>query len=280
VNSKLLGHIKTLDRLVALVRKGNISHAYLFTGPAGIGKRTTAVQFATVVEHTKKDIDRPLSELVLVSPDEDGKIGIDAVRRFSEQLLERPQQSSYRIGILNGAHRMTAEAQNALLKLAEEPPEHAILIVIAHDPETLYDTLRSRLQEIAFAPVPAADIVDWLREAHGFTKKDAETYARQAGGRPGLALRLATDEKLHAIQETAQSLLTAAPRERTALIKQIVEEETPLANILDALIREIAYTVKNEKHFGFWHALLDLRRTAERGGLNTRLQLEALFMQQ
>ncbi len=277
----LIGHQKLLSSLTQLAQKGTISHAYLFTGPSGVGKRTAALQFATSVEQgvakTKKENIHLLSDLVLLDPDEEGKVGIDAIRRFHEQLLERPQQSAYRIGILSGAHRMTPEAQNALLKLAEEPPEHAILIVIAHDPESLYGTLRSRLQPVVFAPIALPQVEEWLHTTHKLNKKDAELYARRSGGRPGLALRLATDEKLRALQEAAQNLLAAQSRDRTTLIKQLIEEETSLTDILDALIREIAYTVRKEKRFAFWHDLLRLRKEAERGSLNTRLQLEALF---
>lgn len=274
----LLGHKKHLDQLVALAKGGTISHAYLFTGPSGVGKKETAMHFARTLEQGKKQTERPLADLVLVSP-EDGTLGIDAIRAFHEQLLERPQQSDYRVGIVEGAHHMTPEAQNALLKLAEEPPSQAILIVIASQPEALYDTLRSRLQLMAFSPISEKEVAAWLVEQHKLSKKDAGKYAHQSGGRPGLAIRLATDEKLQALQESAQQLLnTAGSRDRTAFIKQLIEEEISLTDILDALIREIAYTVRDDAgSFPLWHDILTLRRQAERGSLNTRLQLEALF---
>lgn len=183
--SMLIGRDKEKEILDRLMNGGKLSGGYLFFGESGVGKFAFAENFVRSLEGGAKT----LSDALIIAPEEEkGSIGIDAVRSIRGFLSVRPACSGFRSVVVRDAENMTPQAQNAALKIAEEPPAHALLIFIASSPEALLPTLSSRLRRIHFPRVPKDAIVRWLVESRGVGEKEAADAARISFGRPAVAL--------------------------------------------------------------------------------------------
>jgi len=119
------------------------------------------------------------------------KIEIEVIRDMQRDLALRPLEGRTRVVIIDDAADLSDVAQDALLKTLEEPPKHAVLLLITLSPESLFETVRSRLQPLQLRSVAASEIAAGLRE-RGI--KDADAIAATAAGHPGMAIRLASDE--------------------------------------------------------------------------------------
>jgi hypothetical protein len=196
-------------------------------------------------------------------------IGIDAVREIRNFLWQKPNVSARRTLIIDEAEFLTNEAQNALLKVTEEPPASALLILITSDIEAILPTISSRLQKIYFGTVPQADIKKWILDS---------AVAAKALGKPGLAWRLKYDKDFCEKLALAETFLKAPPASRKDLIKKIIDpDEFSLRNFLDAVIITLAWEKPTKARAALWHKALALEETASNFGLNPRLQLESLM---
>lgn len=134
-----------------LADSDKLSHAYLFSGENEEEKFIFAQSLANFLENgifgTPAQL---LKETLIILPDEKGTIGIDAVRSLKNFLRQKPTNSKSRIAIIKEAQNLTPEAQNAALKIVEEPPESALIIFLIKNAENLISTLNSRLQKIHF----------------------------------------------------------------------------------------------------------------------------------
>lgn len=269
----LIGHEDVQRDFTRLIERGRLGHAYLLFGPAEVGKFSFALELAEYIERGKwpeRKSERPLSDAMVVSPDESGTIGIDAARSVKAFLSGRPFLALRRTAIIDRADALTDEAQNALLKAAEEPPPSGLLVLVLQDPESLRGTLISRFQKIYFGAVAGQDISRWL-EKNGVPKEKAKTAAKACGGKPGLALRIASGASSGA-EEAAREFLRTRDAERKDFLKSLLDdEEFSLRVFLDALI---LLTAENpQKNGGLWHAMLELRALSDATGLNPRIQL-------
>lgn len=206
-----------LERSLAANR---VAHAYLFTGPANCGKTTLALDFARAlictgspapcdtcpecrmllgmghpdVEQVEGDEDEApeLSALWKSgSPDRPRRaLRIERVRELIRVMATRPSQAAYRVATLDGSMVQDAAA-SALLKLFEEPASRSILLLRAPAVEALPPPIASRCQSVRLTLVPAVQINAWLQSSLGLSAAEATTFSALAGGRPGLAKRLA-----------------------------------------------------------------------------------------
>lgn len=203
----VIGQRRMLDHLGARAARGELAHAYGLFGPCSVGKRTVALRLAQTANcldparpaggcgrcRSCLNIERGAHpDVRLIERDPANKnIGIDQVREMQQDLPFRPLEGRVRFVIIDDAADLHDHAQDALLKTLEEPPRHAVLLLVALTAAPLHETIRSRVQPLLFRSVATAEIAAGLRERG---VKDAEALAASANGRPGLALRLATDE--------------------------------------------------------------------------------------
>ena len=206
-----LADIHGQERAIGFLRRawegGRLAHAYLFTGPAGVGKLTTARALAmglhcdaipfdacgacgscrTITAGTNADVRTILGPLA-------GKrdISIDQIRELQRELAFRSLSGHAKIGIVNDAEHLTLQAQNALLKTLEEPEGDSLLVLVSVNSASLAPTILSRCQRLTFSPLPAAAVTQVL-ERHGRCGPDAAVVAAYAEGSPGRALGLDTD---------------------------------------------------------------------------------------
>lgn len=152
----MINHQKLQKDFQKLIEKSRLSHAYLFFGGDAGSEREKLLFAESLANFLESGIfEKPkklLTETLLIEKDEEGKIGIDAVRNIRHFLYQKPIASKYRTLIIGGADLLTREAKNAILKIVEEPPESALIIFIVNQEDNLSPALVSRLQRIYFAP--------------------------------------------------------------------------------------------------------------------------------
>ena len=253
-----------------------LPHALLFFGPRRTGKRLVATGLAHYLEHKEFAVtEHILIDMMLLAPREKESIGVEEVRALQHFLALRPNVSPYRMAIVDGAEFLTTEAQNALLKLAEEPPEAAIIILVASDPDAILSTLRSRLQRFYFGPVGSSRVVEWLQKEHKVSAAKAHEAAQASHGVPGLAWDMLFNGDLQKMRVHAKRFLVGTAMDRKEFLKGISTDESfRLDAFLEALLLEMTSSVLPRP--AAWHRTVGLRADASRFNLNPRLQLAAL----
>ena len=190
--------------LSAALAEGPV-HAYLFHGPAGVGKRELALRFAGELLGDQTRVSRGSHPDLYVLEPLGEQIRIDDIRELRRDLHMRPFEATRRVYLILGADSLNEDAADALLKDLEEPPPYAVVVLVAERLGPLPETIRSRCQLVSFRrlsePALRAAIAT---HAAGLSEAEIATLARTAGGRLGRALQL---------------LDPAATRRRTELIR-------------------------------------------------------------
>jgi DNA polymerase-3 subunit delta' len=282
----LLGHTKQITRLTKLAKQGELSHGYIFFGEPHIGKRTSAEALANYFETGELGTtrERPLADAHTITPDVKTQvIGIDAIREMLAFLSRKPNTSNYRTLIIDDAHTLTGEAANALLKITEEPPVSALIILIVQDHGLLLPTIQSRLEKIYFAGgMKKGEVAQWLMSTHGAKKEDAVRAAERSFGVPGLAWSMLYDPQFRTLQEQAKKFFSLRGKEKQDFIKELTATDETISaseafhfdRFLEALVyASMPLTARNT---AFMSACLKLREQAGYLNLNPRLQLTAL----
>ncbi len=272
----LIGHEKLTGDFKELAAKNDLSGSYLFFGQPRIGKKLFAVCLANFLEKREFEEPKILSDFLIVEPDIRGTIGIEQARELKNFLWRKPAASPRRTAVINDSEAMTAEAQNAILKIAEEPPESSLLIIIARDPEHLWPTLLSRLQKVYFASIPVPAIEKWLLKTAGCGVEEAKKFSKASYGQPGLAWVMASDEKFGALRQQAERFLKSGFWDRRNIIKSMMDDEKfNISKFLEIIM--IILSENAAKNSELWHRVSALRRDSESYNINPRLQLEGLL---
>ena len=231
-NHLLIGHEHAEHTLLDALRGGRLHHAWLITGPEGVGRATLAYRFARRLLAGGADtLQMAPSELVFrrvaagthadlltIEREWDDKkkrlkknIAAEAVREIPGFLHLTPAEGGWRVVILDGAEDMNAHSANALLKVLEEPPARAVLMLISAAPGRLLPTLRSRCRTLALSPLFPPAMEDVLRMyLPEMAPAQRAALAAAAQGAPGLALALADQDGL-AITAMVDEITTALP---------------------------------------------------------------------
>ena len=242
----LLGHDAVIAVLRGALARGDISHAYLFTGPRGIGKATLARALAlSLICTPPPGIEAPCRTCIqcrlmlagnhpdvgtLTREPDRQVIRTEQVKAFEARIGLLPYQAPRSIYIIEEADLLSEAAANALLKTLEEPPAHAVLLLTTSDEEAVPLTVRSRCQVMALRPVPAARITLWLEEDYGVPSGRARTLAALSAGCPGWARDAAADPALMAAYDerldSAASLLDLDVKGRMAAVPRLLDRAT------------------------------------------------------
>jgi DNA polymerase-3 subunit delta' len=172
--------------LEAALREGP-AHAYLFYGPAGVGKRETAIVFARALLQTQREFHPDLYELDALGE----MIRIDAIRELRRDLHMRPFEADRRVYVISSAHLMNEDAADALLKDLEEPPSYAVIVLVADDLGPIPETIRSRCQLVPFRRLSEKSVRELVdARAPQLSEEERTAVARMAGGRLDRMARL------------------------------------------------------------------------------------------
>lgn len=205
---ELLGQPRLIERLGERLASGEVSHAYLLSGPRSIGKHTLALRIAqTLLCETGprpggcgtclacRKIERGLHPDVRVieRPSDRERISIEQIREMERDLALRPLEGRWRIVIIDDAAELSPDAQHSILKTLEEPPSHAVLLVVTRTPQGIEETIVSRCQPLPLRTLGLERIRRFVHEQEG-DAEIAALVAPLAQGRAGRALALARDE--------------------------------------------------------------------------------------
>jgi len=192
----ILGQERVVDALRRSIAANRVAHAYLFEGPNGCGRRTTALALVQALfcaapvagdacgacPSCRKLAAGHHPDLHLLEPLPDKRdIVIDQVRELQQVLSLRPYEASRKACLIHPAERMTVGAANSLLKTLEEPPGHAVIILLASQSDLLLPTVRSRCQHLRFSPLDDQTVAAVLK-AHGMDLELAAKLAPLAEG--------------------------------------------------------------------------------------------------
>jgi DNA polymerase-3 subunit delta' len=225
--------------------RGRLHHAWLITGPEGLGKAALAHRIARRLLGARPDPDGgvmasppddPATRLVLAHAhpdfivldryDSDGKlrrgISVDEARRLPAFFAKAPALAPWRVAIIDAVDDLNTNAANAVLKILEEPPPRGVILLVSHSPGRLLPTIRSRCRRLPVRPWSDLDISRLLQARLGASEADAAGLAAMAGGSPGKALQLAGGDAGDA-DRAARDLLAALPAGDEARLIRLAE---------------------------------------------------------
>ena len=249
--NNIIGHEEIIRHIKNAIETGKVSHSYIFTGEPGSGKKLLAATFATTLQceekkaepcmkcdSCKKAIGKNHPDIIMVSHEKPGTISIDEIR---EQVINdvaiKPYCSPYKIYIIADAEMMTIQAQNALLKTIEEPPEYAVIMLLTSNADSLLPTIQSRCVRLDLKVVDDSLVKKYLMERLHVPDYQAEIDASFAQGSIGRAKEAATSEEFSEMTQNALKILkyanTMEVYELTDAIKNLSTEKQNINDYLD-----------------------------------------------
>ncbi|WP_293676552.1 DNA polymerase III subunit delta' [uncultured Phenylobacterium sp.] len=225
--------------------RGRLHHAWLLTGPEGVGKATFAYRaarrllgglndprFGILGVDPEHPVVRQVAArshpdlLVLEREGPDGKarrvIPVDDARRLGEFFSKSPASAPHRVAIVDAADDLNPNAANAILKTLEEPPPHGVLLMVSHAPGRLLPTIRSRCRRLAFQPLGVEATAAFVRARTEMNPEEALRLAHMAQGAPGRALQLAATNAL-SLDDAARELISGLPQVDESRALQLAE---------------------------------------------------------
>jgi DNA polymerase-3 subunit delta' len=272
----LLVHPQTKSTLTAL--SVSLPHALLLTGPNGIGKSTLAVAWATAVTEGK------VGNSTEIGPDDKGTIGIASIRDLYK--TTRNKQAGQQVVYIDHAELMGSEAQNAFLKLLEEPREGLTFVLSAPRLELLLPTILSRVQHVAIQPMPDAALSKFvLGQNSDIPAGDLAQLLFIAHGRPGaLQNMLASPERLDIERQRmiqAKTLLTNSLYDRYLTINKLASDRTQCLATLEAMLHITSSQLlkAGQAQQGRWISIADnLQTTLQRITQNGNIRAQLLYL--
>ncbi|MCA1635988.1 MAG: DNA polymerase III subunit delta' [Acidobacteria bacterium] len=279
---ELVGNERAKDVLRRMLRHGRVPGALLFAGDEGLGKKLFALELARAFNCTArvgveacgvcsactrigkfqyppkdpKDAREAYKKVIWSEHKDVGQvlafareIFVDAIRDLEYEGNFRPAEGAARVFLVEEADKLNEESSNALLKTLEEPPLTTHIILVTSRPASLLPTIRSRCQNVRFAPLPASQIEEFMVKSRRRVGEEAKLAAQLAGGRPGLAVEFNLDAHLArrdwalgvvealAGPETDRARLLRAAEELSDAKNK--EEFEPYLDVLETLIRDL-----------------------------------------
>ena len=250
---EILGNEMVKDHFKRAIENHKISHAYILTGEAGMGRKSIANAFAMTLLCEKGGSEPCMSchsckqvmsgnhpDLIYVTHEKPGSIGVDDVReQINDTIMIRPYSSYYKIYIVDEAEKMTVQAQNALLKTIEEPPSYAVIILITTNQEAFLPTILSRCVQMKLKPLKDFTIKSYLTQNLHIPEKDADICAAFARGNLGKAIHLASSDEFRELFQKVMVLVKNVGTMDISMlldcIREMKEQNFDIGEVLDLM---------------------------------------------
>ncbi len=197
----ILGHNNVKKQLKSDLEESKVSHAYLFLGTEGIGKKSLAIEFAKGLLNTNNleaCVDYKYIEKLL----DKKEIIVEQVRnKIVNDVYIAPATGNYKVYIINDAHLLNIAAQNALLKTLEEPPKYVVIILITNNEKALLTTVLSRVKKVNFSNLSNSDILAILKEKYNAEIDESKLEYANGSLKVAVELSKADDNKYLKIDE-------------------------------------------------------------------------------
>lgn len=218
---EILGHDTIKQHFQKAIELHKVSHAYILSGEAGMGRKSLAHAFALTLL-CKKGGSQPCMnchackqvlsgnhpDLIHVTHEKPSSIGVDDIReQVQDTIMIRPYSSYYKVYIMDEAEKMTVQAQNALLKTIEEPPSYAVIILLTTNEDLFLPTILSRCVQLKLKPLKDSVIQKYLEESMGISESDARLYTAFARGNLGKAIKISGSEEFRQMYEKLLQML-------------------------------------------------------------------------
>jgi DNA polymerase III, delta'' subunit len=246
----LIGQSALKKNLLNTLCTDSCAHAYLFSGPEGIGKSTFAIDFARMLLCTEDGTDAcgkcaacstfdtgANPDFLSIEPD-GNSISVESIRKIQSEAIIRPMYSRRKVYFIKQAEKMTQQAQNSLLKTLEEPPLYCVIILSTHNPEMLLPTVRSRLLKYTFSKNTNQEIETILKNNKLFSD-NSRFITSYAEGIPGLAIRLASSEEFSELRnevfERLKNIMENSIKGQFVMAKYIMDNSDNIEVILNLI---------------------------------------------
>ena len=258
----IIGHEKVKTKLEKIIKADSVSHAYLFFGKEGIGKKTLAIEFAKSImcnNSAKFDYCNNCESCLTFESGNDFKIisptknviKVDEIREFCNELFLKPTKTSHKVFIIDDADCMNEQAQNALLKVLEEPPLYATIILVTSNKEKLLNTIKSRVVDIQFDFLSGEEIKKILSLR---SIEYTDETIKYANGSVKKALDFVNDELFDVAKDVAKLLETKdflAVNRKFEEIKADKKLKQNIAMILEKTMQIFFIKFRTEKNFEY-----------------------------
>jgi DNA polymerase-3 subunit delta' len=245
---QIIGQKALVNQLKIIIASNRTGHAYAFSGPSGMGKRTIALAYAkallcagckpgsvclpcrTFSEGTNPDFYE-------VATDKQS-IGVDSIRAMQEDMANRPTYGNRKVYFIDNAQQMTIQAQNCLLKTLEEPPEYAVILMSVTSFDALLPTVRSRTVNLRLNPYSDDEMLQILQPIYTLDKNEWDFIIRFSRGIPGNAIHLIEEGSVRDLRQLVFKLLEKPDDIQLAeeVRKTLSESKTDLPIVLDILL--------------------------------------------
>lgn len=257
----VVGHNKNKKYFETIIKNGQLSHAYLFSGSEMIGKKMFAQDLVNLLNNRKAE-NNP--DLKLVS------YTIEDARNLKSFLSVKPYYGPYKVAIIDDAENLTAEASNALLKILEEPSASSIIILISSRPKSLLPTVLSRCQEIKFQSLDNEELESFIPAK--LKVEDKKLLKQIAHGRPGWILK--NIDKIDGIRNSIQefnNILDQGIFEKFQYVVRVHDKENYSELISNLIYWHYSQSEKSPK---ILKGLMYLSNIVSQSQFNHRLALE------
>jgi len=224
---QITGHETVVELLDNSLRNDRLSHAYLFVGPAQVGKMTLAINLAQALNcesgdrpcgacaSCKRIMDLKHADVQVIDLGGKTEVSIDQIRELERYASLKPFEGKSRVFIIDNADFMSSEAANCLLKTLEEPPPFVYMILLSTSEKTILSTILSRCQKLELRPIAISAIEHALTERYGAKPEEAHVLARLSSGCMGWAVETSVNaDAISHRKELIETLVNIAKADR------------------------------------------------------------------
>lgn len=286
----IIGNEEIKNNLQKSINHQNISHSYLFIGREGIGKKKIAKEFAKSIlclgEEKEQNQCKSCLEFdtdnhpdfTIIQP-EGNSLKIDQIREWQTKVAERPIISKKKVYLIDDSDKMTTEAQNALLKTLEEPPEFVIILLIGSNESAFLTTIRSRCMILHFQPIPEEEIRNYLR-VQEHRENISDTWLKTCQGSIGKAIELNGKIELY---QKAEQLIQSIKQENVLTLWQkaqfLMENKDQIEGLLDYMNVLLLSLAKEDYHYARGIEIIENTKKRLKSNGNYDMSIDNLILQ-